>query len=152
VLNRLILGWLKAGVLREGEWEEKEEGTPQGGIVSPLLANLYLHEVLDTWFEDEVKPRLKGRAQLVRYADDAVLCFECKEDATRVYQVLEKRLARYGLTLHPEKTRMVDFRPPPAGKSDLQPRSFSFLGFTFLLGKEPKREVCEQAENRTQAV
>ena len=135
VLNRLILGWLKAGALREGEWESKEEGTPQGGIVSPLLANLYLHEVLDTWFEDEVKPRLKGRAHLVRYADDAVLCFEREEDAARVFEVLAKRFAKHGLTLHPEKTRRVDFRPPPPGKRDAQPRSFSFLGFTFYWGK-----------------
>ena len=138
VLNRLILGWLKAGALREGEWESKDEGTPQGGIVSPLLANLYLHEVLDTWFEDEVKPRLKGRAHLVRYADDAVLCFQREEDAARVFAVLAKRLAKYGLTLHPEKTRKVDFRPPPPGKRDAQPRSFSFLGFTFYWGKSRK--------------
>lgn len=135
VLNRLVLGWLKAGVLREGEWESKEEGTPQGGNVSPLLANLYLHEVLDTWFEDQVKPRLKGRARLVRYADDAVLCFECKGDATRVFDALPKRLAKYGLTLHPEKTRMVDFRPRPTEKREVTPRSFSFLGFTFYWGK-----------------
>lgn len=135
VLNRLVLGWLKAGALREGEWESKEEGTPQGGIVSPLLANLYLHEVLDTWFEDEVKPRLKGRAHLVRYADDAVLCFQREEDAARVFEALAKRLAKFGLTLHPEKTRRVDFRPPTPGKRDEQPRSFSFLGFTFYWGK-----------------
>ena len=132
VLNRLILGWLKAGVLREGEWEKSEYGTPQGGIVSPLLANLYLHEVLDVWFEDEVKPRLKGPAQLVRYADDAVLCFQHEEDATRVLEVLGKRLAKYGLTLHPDKTRLVDYRKPPQGggkegsKTTDNPRSISF--------------------------
>ncbi len=89
-----------------------DEGTPQGGVISPVLANIYLHEALDVWFAQEVKPRLKGRAELVRYADDFVICFEREEDARRVMEVLPKRMEKYGLTLHPEKTRLVEFRPP----------------------------------------
>jgi RNA-directed DNA polymerase len=130
VINRLILGWLKAGVLKEDLWQGGEEGTPQGGIVSPLLANLYLHHVLDQWIESDVKPRLKGSVQLIRYADDAVLCFKREEDARRVYEVLGKRFEKYRLTLHPEKTRLLDFRPPGAD-NDGKSSTFSFLGFTF---------------------
>ena len=89
-----------------------DAGTPQGGVISPLLANIYLHEVLDEWFEREVKPRLKGRAVLVRYADDSVFVFARKEDAERVLDVLPKRFGKYGLTLHPDKTRLVAFRRP----------------------------------------
>ncbi|MFY0574956.1 group II intron reverse transcriptase/maturase [Cystobacter fuscus] len=112
VLLRLIGKWLKAGILEEGNVSYPDEGTPQGGVVSPVLANIYLHEVLDVWFEQEVKPRMKGRAELVRYADDFVICFEREEDARRVMEVLPKRMEKYGLTLHPEKTRLVEFRPP----------------------------------------
>jgi RNA-directed DNA polymerase len=133
VLNRLVLGWLKAGVLKEGQWEASDEGTPQGGIVSPLLANLYLHHVLDQWLEHAVKSRLQDSVQLIRYADDAVLCFKRQEDARRVFEVIGKRFAKHGLTLHPEKTRLVDFRPPEQqeeGKS----ATFSFLGFTYYWG------------------
>lgn len=120
-----------------------ESGTPQGGVISPLLANIFLHEVLDVWFDEQVRPRLWGRAWLVRYADDAVMLFEYKDDAQRVMQVLPKRFSRYGLTLHPEKTRQVDFRRPdrcPKRESDggdgrKPPRSFNFLGFTLHWGK-----------------
>jgi RNA-directed DNA polymerase len=135
VLRRLILGWLKAGVLREGQWEQKEEGTPQGGIVSPLLSNLYLHEILDKWVQTQVVPRLRGSLRLIRYADDAVLCFTHQEDARRVMRVLEKRLAKYGLTMHPEKTRLVDFRPPARYR---RRETFNFLGFTFYWGLSKK--------------
>jgi RNA-directed DNA polymerase len=136
VLNRLILGWLKAGVMKEGEWQESESGTPQGGVVSPLLANLYLHEVLDKWVEEQVKPKLKGGVKLVRYADDAVLSFSQAEDAQRFYAVLGKRFEKYGLKLHPEKTRLIDFRPPASGEGER--RTFSFLGFTYYWGKSRK--------------
>jgi RNA-directed DNA polymerase len=133
VLNRLVLGWLKAGVLKEGQWQASEQGTPQGGVVSPLLANLYLHEVLDQWIESDVKPRLKGSVRLIRYADDAVLCFSHQSDAQRVYDVLGKRFDKYGLTLHPEKTRLLDFRPPAEREGSAE--AFNFLGFTFYWGK-----------------
>jgi group II intron reverse transcriptase/maturase len=130
VLNRLVLGWLKAGVLHEGKVTISEEGTPQGGIVSPLLSNLYLHEALDHWFVQEVQPRLKGAAQMVRFADDAVLCFQRKEDAQQVLEELGKRMTEYGLKLHPEKTKLVDFRPPDWGQSKGH-GSLNFLGFCF---------------------
>src|SRR5882762_3184067 len=134
VLLRLIDKWLKAGVLESGTLSVPEAGTPQGGVISPLLANVYLHYVLDVWFAEEVKPRLKGRAFLVRYADDFVMGFACEEDARRVLDVLPKRFGKYGLTIHPEKTRLVAFAPP--GRSDrdgpgvaTQPGNFDLLGF-----------------------
>jgi hypothetical protein len=120
-----------------------EAGTPQGGVISPLLSNLYLHEVLDRWFEHTVRPRLRGRAILVRYADDAVLGFEHEEDARRVMAVLAKRFGRYGLTLHPEKTRLVEFRSPErrrALKDDgaHTNRCFDMLGFTHFWARSRK--------------
>src|SRR4051812_13158471 len=134
VLLRLIGKWLNAGVLEDGCVTHPETGSPQGGVVSPVLANAYLHEVLDTWFEDTVKPRLEGRAYLIRYADDAVLVFERESDARRVLDVLPKRFGKYGLTLHPEKTRLVPFqglRPgAPPRPRDGRPGTFDFLGFT----------------------
>ena len=110
VLLRIIGKWLNAGVMEEGSVEHPEAGTPQGGVVSPLLANVYLHEVVDLWFRRDVLPRLKGRARLVRYADDMVLVFSRGDDARRIFEVLPKRFGKYGLSLHPEKTRLVDFR------------------------------------------
>ena len=122
---RLIGKWLNAGVLEEGALSRPDAGTPQGGVISPLLANVYLHEVLDVWFERDVKPRLKGRGFLVRYADDAVLLFSREEDARRVMEVLPKRFGKYGLTLHPEKTRLIEFqrpdRRPPRGAAATGP-------------------------------
>lgn len=144
VLLRLIGKWLNAGVLEAGELSYPEAGSPQGGVISPLLANVYLHEVLDVWFTQEVQPRLKGRAFLVRYADDAVLVFSNEEDARRVWEVLPKRFGRYGLTLHPDKTRLVRFqRPPrhgnPKGSSGaLGPGTVDLLGFTHGWGRSLK--------------
>jgi retron-type reverse transcriptase len=114
VLTRLIGKWLNAGVLEDGSITTPEAGTPQGGVISPLLANIYLHYVLDEWFEREVKPRLRGQAFLIRYADDFVMAFANEEDARRVLEVLPKRFAKYGLTLHPDKTRLVPFVRPSA--------------------------------------
>jgi len=133
VIRRAIGKWLNAGVMEAGEVRHPDRGTPQGGVVSPLLSNLYLHEVLDVWFEREVKPRLRGRAFAVRFADDAVLAFEREEDAKRVLAVLSKRFEKYGLRLHPEKTRLVGFRSPSrAGRGGSQrERSFEFLGQPF---------------------
>jgi len=132
VVRRTIDKWLKAGVLEGGVLRHPELGTPQGGVISPLLANLYLHEVLDTWFEDVVRPRLRGRAFLIRYADDFVIGFTREDDARRVVAVLPKRFGKYGLTLHPDKTRLIPFRPPgeTAGGSSTKPGTFDFLGFT----------------------
>ncbi|MCK6537041.1 MAG: group II intron reverse transcriptase/maturase [Polyangiaceae bacterium] len=143
VILRLIGKWLNAGVLEDGELSFPDAGTPQGGVISPLLANVYLHEVLDVWFEREVRPRLRGRAHLVRYADDAALLFEYEEDARRVLEVLPKRFEKYGLALHPDKTRLVPFkrsdRIRPGSRDDGRgpkgPGTFNFLGFTFHWGK-----------------
>jgi RNA-directed DNA polymerase len=136
VLLRLIGKWLNAGVLEDGALLHPEEGTPQGGVISPLLANIYLHEILDVWFQKEVKPRLRGRAELIRFADDFVICFEREEDARRVMDVLPKRFGKYGLTLHPEKTRLVKFQSPPqdSDKDGGHGTSFDFLGFTHFWG------------------
>jgi RNA-directed DNA polymerase len=140
VLRRAIDKWLKAGVMEEEEYRRPEEGTPQGGVISPLLANIFLHEVLDRWFEREVKPRMKGVACLIRYADDAVMVFTEEEDARRVRDVLPKRFEKYGLRLHPEKTRLVRFRRPGMGEPEEERGSgtrgtFDFLGFTHYWGK-----------------
>ena len=110
VIRRMNNKWLKAGVLEDGLLRHATEGSPQGGVISPCLSNIFLHHVLDEWFELEVRPRLKGRCTLVSFADDAVMAFEDSLDAKRVLGVLGKRLARYGLTLHLDKTRFVDFR------------------------------------------
>ena len=134
VLLRLIGKWLNAGVLEEGRVMRSDLGTPQGGVVSPLLANIYLHEVLDVWFEQTVKPRLRGQAFLVRYADDFVIVFSCEADARRVEEVLPKRFGKFGLTLHPEKTQLVEFRRPPLG----QPATFDLLGFTHFWARSRK--------------
>jgi len=136
VIRRMIDKWLKAGVLEEGNLMYPEAGTPQGGVISPLLANIYLHEVLDTWFEQQVKPHLRGAAFLIRYADDFVIAFAHESDAKRVFEVLPKRFARYGLSLHPEKTRLVPFGQPKGKPADQRPPggqgpgSFDLLGFT----------------------
>jgi len=134
VLSRLIGKWLNAGVCEKGAVSYPGQGSPQGGVVSPMLSNVYLHEVLDEWFEEAVKPRLKGKAFVVRYADDAVLGFEYEEDARRVMEVLPKRFAKYGLTIHPEKTRVVRFQRPDRGNPEDQEQpkreTFNFLGFT----------------------
>ena len=134
VLLRLIDKWLNAGVMEEGNISFPEAGSPQGGVVSPVLANIYLHEVLDVWFAGEVLPRLKGRAFLIRYADDAAMVFSEETDARRVLEVLPKRFARYGLALHPEKTRLVEFRRPDRVPPDKdgggRPGTFDMLGFT----------------------
>jgi RNA-directed DNA polymerase len=136
VLLRLIDKWLKAGVMEDGSVSYPEAGTPQGGVVSPLLSNVFLHYVLDLWFEQDVKPRLCQRAFLIRYADDFVIGFRNHHDAQRVMEVLSKRFGKYGLTVHPTKTRLVPFRPPSSetagqnGAGDGRPGTFDLLGFT----------------------
>jgi RNA-directed DNA polymerase len=130
VLTRLIGKWLNAGVLEAGSITRSDTGTPQGGVISPLLANVYLHTVLDVWFETIVKARLRGRALLVRYADDFVILFEHRADAEQVYAVLPQRFAKYGLSLHPEKTKLLAFGRPGNGVDCECPASFDFLGFT----------------------
>jgi len=130
VVVRLIGKWLRAGIMEEGRVTHPDAGSPQGGVISPLLSNIYLHEVLDKWWSQEVLPRLRGRAFLVRYADDFVVVFSDRADAERVYRILPQRFARFGLTLHPEKTRLIQFRRPRRDGSGPRPGSFDFLGFT----------------------
>jgi RNA-directed DNA polymerase len=134
VLRRTIDKWLAAGVLEGEQLSHPDSGTPQGGVVSPLLANVYLHDALDTWFEKHVTPRLQGRGFMIRFADDAVMVFSEETDARRMMAVLPQRLSQYGLTLHPTKTRLFHFRPPSSAANgeprDPGPRSFDFLGFT----------------------
>jgi len=141
VLLRLIGKWLNAGVLEDGCVTYPEEGSPQGGVVSPMLSNVFLHYVLDEWFERDVQPRLKGRSFLIRYADDFVMVFSCEADARKVMDVLPKRFEKYGLTIHPEKTRLVPFerpsdRPKRTATSEETPAgTFDLLGFTHYWGR-----------------
>jgi RNA-directed DNA polymerase len=130
-LLRLIGKCLHVGVLDGAAYAELETGTAQGSVLSPMLGNVYLHYALDLWFERDVKPRLRGEAHLVRYADDFVMTFERQDDAERVMDVLGKRMGRFGLTLHPDKTRLLPFRRPPAWQAGGKgPATFDFLGFT----------------------
>jgi RNA-directed DNA polymerase len=144
VLLRLIGKWLNAGVLEDGCVTRPDKGSPQGGVISPLLANIFLHYVLDEWFEQEVKPRLKGHAFLVRYADDFAMGFTQERDARRVLEVLPKRFEKYGLTLHPEKTRLVPFERPRSAPPDADseprtpPGTFDLLGFTHFWARSRK--------------
>lgn len=139
VVVRLIGKWLNAGVLEGGVVSHSDKGTPQGGVISPLLANIYLHEAVDKWWVTDVLPRLRSRAFMVRYADDFVMVFSSREDALRVQAVLPQRLARFGLTLHPEKTRLIEFRRPKSDGSDgPDPGSFDFLGFSHYWGVSRK--------------
>ena len=124
-------------MLEEGALRRSEDGTPQGGVISPLLANIYFHEVLDRWFAEVVQPRLRGEASLVRYADDFVIVFQREDDARKVMSVLPKRFGKYGLRLHPEKTRLLDFRRP-SGPKPPKGRSFDLLGFTHFWAKSRK--------------
>jgi len=136
---RLIGKWIKVGVIEEGRLLVSETGTGQGQPISPLLTNIYLHYVLDEWFESEVKPRMRGEAYEIRFADDAILCFQHKEDAEKVLEVLPKRFEKYGLTLHPEKTRLIEFGRYAAknvGKQGKKkPATFNFLGFVHICAR-----------------
>ena len=160
VILRLIGKWLNAGVLEEGILTIPDDGTPQGGVVSPLLANIFLHYVLDEWFEKEVRPRLQGEAFVIRYADDFVIGVAREDDARRIMDVLPKRMSKYDLTVHPEKTRLVRFEPPQAVDSETEerdppePRTFDFLGFTHYWGRSQrgawvvKRKTAKSRLNR----
>ncbi|WP_434417681.1 group II intron reverse transcriptase/maturase [Nannocystis pusilla] len=139
VIVRLVGKWLNAGVLEGGVVRRTAAGTPQGGVISPLLANIYLHEVLDRWWVEDVLPRMRGQAFLIRYADDFVICFEHEDDARNVQAVLPKRFEQYSLRLHPDKTRLLRFERPRGDDARRsgpgQSRSFDFLGFTHTWAK-----------------
>jgi RNA-directed DNA polymerase len=136
---RLIQKWLKAGVVEDGKWFETKEGTPQGAVVSPLLANLYLHHVLDLWVAAWRKKVARGEMIVVRYADDAVLGFQYREDAEKFLKELQERVRKFGLELHPEKTRLIEFgryaAERRAKRGEEKPETFNFLGFTHICGK-----------------
>ena len=136
VITRILGKWLKAGVYENGNVKRSKMGTPQGGVISPLLSNLFLHVVLDEWFVEVVKPRMSEDSFMVRYADDALLLFKNREDALKVFDVIHKRFLKYGLELHPEKTKMMDFRNPSEGNKTRG--TFNFLGFTHFWRKSFK--------------
>ena len=140
VVRRMIDKWLKAGVLEQGQLSYPDSGTPQGGVISPMLSNVFLHYVLDEWFAQQVQPRLRATGTLIRYCDDFVMLFAGREDAERVHAVLGKRLAKFGLELHPSKTQLIDFRPPAerVGVETTLPTTFTFLGFLHAWGKSRK--------------
>jgi group II intron reverse transcriptase/maturase len=139
---RLIQKWLKAGVMEEGRWFETEEGTPQGSVISPVLANLYLHFVLDLWVHQWRHRQAKGDAIAVRYADDAVLGFQHRDEAEQFLEQLRERLAKFGLELHPEKTRLIEFgryaTERRKARGEGKPETFDFLGFTHISGTTRK--------------
>lgn len=138
VIRKLIDKWLKAGVMEQGRLHYVASGTPQGGVISPLLANVFLHYALDEWFVKVVQPRLAGPASLTRYADDFVMVFKSISDVSRVWKALEGRMRCFGLQLHPEKTRLVDFRfrrPQQQGRHSAMATTFNFLGFTHVWSK-----------------
>ena len=137
VVTRVLGKWLNAGIMDSGKRMYPEKGTPQGGVISPLLSNLFLHEVLDDWFVKTVKPRMRGKSAMVRYADDAVIICEVKEDAERIFKVLGARFEKYGLKIHPEKTKLLDFKKPENGQRKGND-SFTFLGFTHYWTKSRK--------------
>ena len=136
---RLIQKWLKAGVMEEGKWSETETGTPQGAVISPLLANIYLHYVFDLWVDLWRKRQAYGDVIVVRYADDTVLGFQYQPEADRFLEDLRKRLAKFGLELHPDKTRRIEFgrfaQERREKRGEGKPETFDFLGFTHISGK-----------------
>ena len=144
VLLCLIGKWLNAGVMEDGSVSYPDAGSPQGGVVSPLLSNVFLHYVLDLWFKRRVRPRLKCRAFLIRYADDFVIGFRDHRDAQRVTEVVPKRFGKYGLTIHPTKTRLIPFCPPSPwatggqGEPCERPGTFDLLGFTHFWGRSQR--------------
>jgi RNA-directed DNA polymerase len=132
---RLIGKWLNAGVMEEGILSYPGKGTPQGGVISPVLSNIFLHYVLDEWFVEQVRPRMKGKCFIIRWADDFLIGCELESDAKRIMEVLPKRFNGFGLALHPEKTGVIEFRRPPSEVEGKGKGTFDFLGFTFYWSK-----------------
>lgn len=155
---RLIGKWLNAGVMDKGIWSHAETGTPQGGVVSPILANIFLHYVLDDWFTKVVRPRMKGRCFLIRFADDFVVGCTLESDARRIMAVLPKRFERFGLSIHPEKSKLISFGKPPREESRGRGGcgTFDFLGFTHYWARSRqgywviKRKTASKRQHRTQ--
>jgi RNA-directed DNA polymerase len=142
---RLIRKWLKAGVSEDGQWSETDKGTPQGAVASPLIAKVYLHYLFDLWADAWRRKAAKGDVIIVRYADDVVLGFQQRADAVRFLEALKERLAKFGLELHPDKTRLIEFGRYAARerkrRGEGKPETFNFLGFTHLCGQRHKTET-----------
>ena len=152
---RLIQKWLNAGVLEDGEWRHSDEGTPQGGGISPLLANIYLHYVFDLWAQ-EWRRHAKGDVIIVRYADDFIVGFQHEAEARQFLKELRERFAAYGLELHPDKTRLIEFGRFASENRDRdgrgKPETFDFLGFTHMCGKTRKGRFVVLRHTRRQKV
>lgn len=149
VINRLIGKWLKAGVMENNTISYTDKGTPQGSVISPLLSNLYLHHVLDMWFEFEMVPKLNYSAKLTRFADDAIIICQTKEDALNLLNQLQKRFEAFGLELHPEKTRIIQLNKPKTDKKEKADKThFDFLGFTHYWGKSRKGKWIVQRKTQ----
>jgi len=152
-LIRYIVRFLKSGIMEEGKWFDSDQGTPQGGIISPILANIYLHYVLDLWIEECVRPRSRGYVGITRYADDFIICVQYKEEANQILSSLHNRLSKFGLTLSSEKTRIIEYGPYAkvnAKRRGKRPESFSFLGITHFCDKTRKGrfKVGRRTENK----
>jgi group II intron reverse transcriptase/maturase len=149
---RLVRKWLKAGVLEDGDWSVSEEGTPQGAVISPLLANVYLHYVFDLWAQRWRRREAKGNVIILRFADDIVTGFEHEADARRFWEAMRLRFEQFSLVLHPEKTRLLEFGRYAAVKRRLRglgkPETFTFLGFTFICGKSRRGAFQLQRKTR----
>jgi RNA-directed DNA polymerase len=152
---RLIQKWLKAGVMEEGEWSETEKGTPQGAVVSPLLANIYLHYVFDLWVQAWRKKHARGDVVVVRYADDTVLGFQAQTEADRFLEDFRGRLGKFGLELHPDKTRRIEFgryaELHRKRRGEGKPETFDFLGFTHIAATRPNSATLPERALRRQA-
>ena len=152
---RLIQKWLKAGVLEEGKWKDTMMGTPQGSVISPLLANIYLHYVFDLWVDVWRKKCAQGDVIVIRYADDNVLGFQHRAEADRFLEDFRGRLGKFGLELHPDKTRRIEFgqfaEQRRKRRGEGKPETFDFLGFTHISGKKRERELCREAQDDRQA-
>ena len=150
---RLLRRFLKSGYMEDGLLYTTDKGTPQGGLISPVLANIYLHYVLDLWFDRRIKPNCKGYVELVRYADDFIICAQYQEEAERIYEQLKQRVEKFGLELAADKTRIIEFGRKSAGKAKQTGKrleTFNFLGFTHYAGKSRKgnfllgRKTCRK--------
>lgn len=150
-LMRYIIRMFKAGVLSEGELKMSDDGVPQGSICSPILSNVFAHYVIDVWIQDEIKPKCKGKVQLFRYADDAVICCQYKEDAIKLREAMPKHLADYKLQLNEEKTKLVDFDKKKANLGIVQ-GTFDFLGFTFYFGKSRAGMIIPKLKTRAKTM
>lgn len=148
---RYISRMFKAGVLTEGELRISEEGVPQGSICSPILANIFAHHAIDLWIKDMVKPNCRGRIELFRYADDAVICCQYEEDARRIKNTLGKRLGKFKLQINEDKTKLVKF-DKAAMAQGIEQETFDFLGFTFYLGKSKTGRVIPKLKTRSKTM